>query len=394
MTKKEKSRIDVRKRAEKLFNENRNLLLCWATGCGKSFNAINLQAQMNSQKTFICVAEVAHIQNWKDEYIKHGFEELLATTEIFCYASLKKYANKECDLLILDEAHHVFSEARMFLLTSIKTKRFIALSATISDEHKFFLKDLYPNITEYEITLEQAIDMELIPKPVVNIMLLDLNNTDKTEIVEFKRGRNIHETHCDYSQRNAYMFGKDRYGKYKYPTIDLKIHCTQKEKYDYLNAEYERARLTKRMGWLRHGSNRKKFLADCKTQALKELCSQLKEKRFICFCGSIEQAEILGGNNAIHSKKDARKALEKFNSYEINSLYAIGMLVEGVNLPGIEVAVIGQLDGGERPFVQKTGRGLRADFPEVYVLAFKNTKDMDYLKNVTDNIPEEYIKYI
>ena len=394
LNKKERSRKFIKSNCENIFNSNRNLILEWCTGVGKSFNAINLQAQMNSRKTFICVAEIAHIQNWKDEYIKHGYEHLLTTTEIFCYASLKNYANKECDLLILDEAHHAFSDARMFLLTSIKTKRFIGLSATILDEHKSFLRDLYPNITEYKITLEQAIEMELIPKPIVNIMLLDLNNTDKTEIIEFRRGKNIYETHCDYAQRNAYMFGKERSGKFKYPTIDLKIHCTQQEKYDYLNAEYERARLTKRMGWLRYGGNRKKFLSDCKTQTLKKLCDQLKEKRFICFCGSIEQAEILDGTNAIHSKKDAKKVLGRFNSYEINSLYAIGMLVEGVNLPGIEVAVIGQLDGGERPFVQKTGRGLRADFPEVYVLAFKNTKDMDYLKNVTENIPNEYISYI
>jgi superfamily II DNA or RNA helicase len=331
--KKEQSRKFIKANCELMFMNGRNLLLTWCTGTGKSLAAINLQSQMNSQKTFICVAEIAHIQNWKDEYIKHGFEELLKTTEIFCYASLKKYANKECDLLILDEAHHVFSEARMFLLTSLKTKRFIGLSATISDEHKYFLKDLYPNITEYEITLEQAIEMELIPKPVVNIMLLDLNNTDKTEIIEFTRGRNIYEQHCDYSQKNAYIFGKDRYGKYKYPTLNLKIHCTQQEKYNYLNELYERARITKRMGWLRHGSNRKKFLSDCKLLELNALTQNLylQNKRFICFCGSIEQAEILGGSDAIHSKKDAKKVLERFNSYETNSLYAIGMLVEGVS---------------------------------------------------------------
>ena len=36
-------------------------------------------------------------------------------------------------------------------------------------------------------------------------------------------------------------------------------------------------------------------------------------------------------------------------------------------------------------------RSLRAEFPEVYVLFFKDTKDMDYLENVTNNIPEEYL---
>ncbi len=389
MTKKEQSRQLILDKCKSLFLDGRNLLLEWATGAGKSFAAITLQAQMNSQKTFICVAEIAHIENWRKEYIKHGYEHLLETAEIFCYASLKKYANKQCDLLILDEIHNAFSDTRFFYLSSIKTNRFIGLSATINDEDKVSLKDLYKDVTVYTITLEDAIEMELIPKPVVNIMLLDLNNTDKTEIIEFSRGRNIYEQHCDYQQRNAYI-----YAKKKYPTLNLKIHCTQQEKYNYLDELYERARITKRMGWLRHGSNRKKFLADCKTQILSELCNKLKDRRFICFCGSIEQAELLGGSNAIHSKKDAKKVLERFNSYEINSLFAMKMLTEGQNLPGIEAGVIGQLDGTERPFIQRFGRSLRADFPEVYILAFKNTKDMDYLKNVTENIPEDYIQYI
>jgi superfamily II DNA or RNA helicase len=69
-------------------------------------------------------------------------------------------------------------------------------------------------------------------------------------------------------------------------------------------------------------------------------------------------------------------------------------MTEGVNLTDIEVAIIGQLDGTERPFVQRSGRGLRAEFPEIYVLYFKNTKDEDYLQNVINTISQEYINYL
>ena len=103
MTKKEISRQLIKSKCEELFDKGHNICLEHATGCGKTLSAINLQARMNSQKTFICVAEIAHIQNWKDEYIKHGYEHLLSNTDIFCYASLKKYINRNnCDLLILD----------------------------------------------------------------------------------------------------------------------------------------------------------------------------------------------------------------------------------------------------------------------------------------------------
>jgi len=389
MKKKNVSRKLIKSKCEELFDKGHNILLEHCTGLGKSYSAINLQARMDSKKTFICVAEIAHIQNWKDEYIKHGYEHLLKSTEIFCYASLKNYANQSADLLILDEIHHAFSYTRIFLLTSLRVKRVIGLSATIEDNHKFLFNDLFKNMAVYTITMEEAIEMEILPKPKVYLMPLKLDNSIKSETIEFKRGRNINEIHCDYIQRNTYIYAKS-----KYPTLNLIIHCTQQEKYNYLDAEYNKASMYKRTGWLRHGGARKKFLADCKTQALKELCGQLKEKRFICFCGSIEQAEIIGGNNCIHSKKEVKTVINKFQSGEINSIYAVKKLVEGMNLNNIEVAVAGQLDGTERPFIQKMGRGLRADFPEIYVLYFTNTKDMDYLKNVTENIPEEYLIYL
>ena len=388
MTKKEESRQLIKSKCEELFDKGYNLCLEHATGCGKTLSAINLQARMNSQKTFICVAEIAHIQNWKDEYIKHGYEHLLESTEIFCYASLKNYANKSADLLILDEIHHAWSEARIFLLTSLRVKRVIGLSATLENEHKYLFNDIFKNMAVYTITMEEAIEMEILPKPKVYLIPLKLDNSKKSETIEFKRGRNINEIHCDYLQRNSYIYAKN-----KYPTLNLIIHCTQQEKYDYLEANYERARIYKRSGWLRHGGIRKKFLSDCKTDKIKEICKILQDdgKRFIAFCGSIEQAEMVMAENCIHSKKESNSILKRFNSKEINSIYAVKKLVEGVNLVDINAAVIGQLDGTERPFIQMTGRSLRADFPEVYVLYFNETKDMDYLENVTNNIPGEYL---
>lgn len=399
MTKKEESRQLIKSKCEELWiaGEHKGLSLCleFSTGIGKTINAINLQNIMTnkySRKTYVCVAEIAHIQNWKDEYIKHGFEHLLSNTEIFCYASLKKYINKnDCDLLILDEVHHAFSDNRLGHFNEIRRLRTIGLSATISDEDKFAFGVTFGKFDLYTITMEEAIEMELLPKPKVYLIPLQLDNSIKSETIEFKRGRNINVIHCDYLQRNTYIYAKN-----KYPTLNLIIHCTQQEKYDYIDAEYNRATMYKRTGWLRYGGIRKRYLSDCKTDKIKELCKTLQDdgKRFICFCGSIEQAELIGGDNCIHSKKEVKSIIYKFQSGEINSLYAIKMMTEGVNLSGIEAAIIGQLDGTERPFIQRTGRSLRADYPEVYVLYFQNTKDMDYLQNVINTIPEEYTTYL
>lgn len=94
------------------------------------------------------------------------------------------------------------------------------------------------------------------------------------------------------------------------------------------------------------------------------------------FCGSIKQAESLS-KNVIHSKiSHPEKALKAFKDGELNELFAVSMLKEGVNIPNIQACVITQLDSKERDFVQKAGRALRnPDDPTVYIFFFKDTQD-------------------
>jgi superfamily II DNA or RNA helicase len=143
--------------------------------------------------------------------------------------------------------------------------------------------------------------------------------------------------------------------------------------------------------WLQYGSRRKRFLGELKTKEAKRLVKYVENKRFICFCTSIEQANELGGKYAIHSKSDS-KALGEFNSLKSNKLFAVNMLQEGMNLKGIEVGIIIQLDGQKLRFIQRTGRVLRSDFPVQYILYFKNTRDEEYLVNALEGINEEYVK--
>ena len=119
----------------------------------------------------------------------------------------------------------------------------------------------------------------------------------------------------------------------------------------------------------------------------------MKDKRFICFCTNIEQAELLGEENAVHSKKkNSLEIIHRFNEKEINNLFAVGMLQEGVNLKDIEAGIIIQLDGEERAFIQKFGRTLRADSPEQYIIYFRATRDEEYLNNALENIDNKYIQ--
>lgn len=379
-------------------DNERNILLSWATGVGKSFAAISIQSRMNAKNTLICVAEIAHIDNWIAEYNKHNFSNLLKTTTIICYDSLHKYTNTNFDLIINDECHHI-TDLRASYLDTIKVRKIINLSATVSFGEKLMLANLWGELYEHTVTLDEAISVGIIPPPTINICQLELNNVERDCVILFPRGKSpTHEVECIYPDRKKFIFGELHKGAL------IKIKATQQEQYtfytdqmDFYKNRYNSGGTNfDRITWLRYGSERKRALANLKTKAIIKLVNKVHKRKYICFCGSIDQAELVGEGKVIHSKMTKRqkdKILSDFQEGTIKSLFAVDMLKEGVNLSDIEIGIIAQLDGQERSFIQKMGRALRNPVnPEVYILYFKDTQDEEYLKKAISKLDPKYVK--
>lgn len=378
---------------------NKATLFEWCTGLGKTLGAINVQDAIKANLTYVVVAETAHIKNWEDEYIKHGKKHLLKNTKIFCYASLKNYVNTECDLIILDELQHA-SELRRDYLNQIKYKKVVGLSATIGKDQLEELSNIFGKIAKHKVTTKQAIEYGILPEPQINLIPIYLDNTKRTEQIIQTRGNKSKLVYitCNYADRWIYL--KD---KKNYPNLELTISCTQYEKNIHYNeqiAYYKRLAMYgqphNKIHWLRLGSERKRFLGECKTQIVKQFLKTIKEQRYIVFCTSIKQAKELGKlKNTIHSEQaKSLEIIDDFNNKKIDQLFTIGMLQEGQNLVDIEAGVIIQLDGQIRPYIQKLGRILRGKEPVMYIFYYENTQDKNYLNKILEEIPEEYIKYI
>ena len=396
------TRDEIQSRAVNLISLHDRLLLSWATGTGKTLGFIKIQEFLQAQETWIVVAEVAHIKNWEDEYKKHGKEYLLSKTKIFCYASLKNNLNAKIDLLCLDEGHHATSELRLDHLSSITATKIVALTATLSHEKRWSLEGLFGRFQLFSITLKQAIAWGIIPEPKVFIIPLELNKVDKNCELEQSWGKKTLRVtiECDYLDRWNYIKFKD-----KYPNVTLKLRCTEWQKNFYYNdqSEYWRRMYMRtrqefqKVKWLLTGAERKRFLGNIKSEKVKPFIEKLSSKRYICFCTSIEQAEYLGGDNAIHSKMNEgtpAESIEAFNNGEIDNLFVVGMLQEGQNLNNIEAGIIIQLDNEDRPFIQKSGRALRAKEPILLVFYYKETRDEEYLAKILEGIEPEYIRIV
>lgn len=360
--------------ASYLYNGG-NLALQWSTGVGKSRVAVevikNLFDRFENFSVLLVVAEEAHKENWRDEFKKvlgeSAYHKIMPHVQMICYASLKNWRDTSWSFIVFDEAHHLQSDLRKDILQSLHSSRILALSATLKEDVLIALTQCFGKFKVHKISLQNAIDNGFLPEPKIICIPLELERFNRTETIKLdltttktrKRG-----TVKDlWSSRWKYLkHRKDYVGDV------LQFSCTQKEKYEYINEQFEywkrqffrnQSNIRIKNMWLQWGSVRKRYLGELKTKEADKLCKKLIEqkKRFICFCSSILQAEALGGENCIHSKKkDTAKIISEFNDGKKNSIFAVGMLQEGQNLNNIQAGVIVQLDGEERGFIQKFGK--------------------------------------
>lgn len=408
-----KTRDEIQSQALSEVKEHKRLILSWSTGVGKSLVGIKLLSWLLSCKGdsrfLIVVAETAHKKNWYDEVIKHLGEKqgaiLWRHIDIECYASLKKVCTNEYKAIIFDEAHHLNSEIRMEYLTYMKAEYVICMSATMTGRKYSTLRGTlditFGKFLISKIKLQDAIDNSILPEPQIVAIPMTLSRMPNSACLVKEWGKKEKRVliSCRFDERFKYISHKDRY-----PDVKLQIHCSQYEMYQDLCSEFEfykkkalrnPSNVFLRNKWLQIGSQRKRFLGDLKLEQALKLIQNVRgaKKRFICYCSSVLQAELLGGWNCIHSnKKNNQTIIDSFNSGKTSSLFAVNMGQEGLNLRDIEVGIIVQLDGEERGWIQKSGRIYRAEHPLIYVFYVRNTRDEEYYKSAIEGIKPEYIR--
>ena len=350
--------------ADKLIAKKR--LICqWATGCGKTGVVLKFLTRRPAGQALILVPETNNISNWTDEFAKFGVPMFGVT--IACYASLHKFKDTMWDLLVLDEAPHTNTDLKYEILSSITAEYVLALGAVISEDELSTLRSLYGTFAMSSISLDRAIKMDILPSPHVAVIHMQLDDVKK-----------------DFWHKG-------------------KVY-TEKGLYDALNDNVRacvaafsvQASTFNKLRMQRAGTERKRFLGERKQAALEKICNKLNEqnKRYLCFCVSVKQAEALGGRHAFTAKTpESERLLERFNNHEINSLFVVGKLIEGQTLNDIHCGVIGQLGNSNRITIQEIGRIMRSKEPVIYVPIFDDTKDDGFLYTVTNNIAARYVKH-
>ena len=381
------------------IDKTKCLLALLSTGVGKTKIAIDCVNKIcdkvfrNEQKktsVLIVVDKKVHFTTWKNEFDKWGG---LKTDKVqfCCYASLHKYTDSYWDVVVLDECHHVGSEARLEALATINIAyNLIGLSATVSRELKTWFKRKYKT-TIVSCTTQDAIESDILPDPTIYLMPLALNDKWYTELYEINKKDKSAPIHGDYKD----LWVLKRSKKHAF------VRCTQRQ---YLNELDSLVNFYKKKAsggstamknlWLRACSDRLTYLANAKNKQIQTILTRLKNYRTITFCTSIDQSEKLG-KNCIHSKnKAAQETLNLFNAGKIKHITACHMLNEGVNLTNCRYGIFANINASETIQIQRVGRALRHKDPILIIPFFRDTREEELVRKWMENYNKDLIKVI
>ena len=309
-----------------------NFILQLPTGYGKTKIALDKATQWikENSEILIVIPRLNNINEWKREFIKWRYENLLSNVTFTTYISFPKYClpDKNWDAVIFDEGHHT-SERCRDAMKFLRTSHVIVLSATLKKEHVDFFSHSYK--TEViKVNPKEAIDSGVLPDPKIILIPMELDNSISNCVIE----KNISKTTNPSSIKVIRYSEKWKYKSYKGP---LKIVCTAQQYYNDCSSLIEwykqkgMCNQIMRKIWLHKAGERLKWLAKHKENCIKSILRQLRNYRTLTFCQSIEQSENLGCP-CVNSKVGLEN-LNRFNNKEIKHIAAVEMLDEGELAP-------------------------------------------------------------
>lgn len=419
-----KTRQELQNEAIATVLRDRNVIVNWGTGVGKSRVAIGVVDELarrgEAARVLLLVAEISHKDNWYREFTEALGQEhtdyLWRGMSVECYASLPKYEWSSWDIVIADEAHHLRSENRTDTITTVAADYFLCLTATMScdgdaDDLLRMLEMSHGEFRQLDFGIQDAIDNDILKEPTIYAHFLCLDDFKiRQEIVEKWGGKDRRVIlDCDFEDRKRYT------DRLVYPAAELTIRATPRQAYDYYTEKIDCAKTIYKTARsnaglvgdeeneytevlktrIKHfGNLRKTVLGQSKTTFTKWLLEKrLEGMKYVCFCASVDQAKDLGGDYLICSENGSGNAetIAAFNEDRSDRLFAVGMAKEGLNLKGIEAGVVVQLGGKERDFVQQIGRAFRSDNPIQHIVVIAGTRDEDYYENDLTIFKSKYI---
>lgn len=134
---------------------------------------------------------------------------------------------------------------------------------------------------------------------------------------------------------------------------------------------------------------RKQFIASHpkKIEVCQKILNARKDKKCITFSSTIKDAEKIGCDYILHSKrtkKSNKEMMDRFNKAESGSIASSKALDTGVDVHGLSVGIIMNVNSSKIKSIQKLGRICRFEpgkVAEMFVLVIRGTQELKWFNN-------------
>lgn len=345
------------------------------TGTGKTRTALTAIRRVLDRNPKAKVTVVVPTKVLKSQWEKQIKEWELETTVLVMNTAAKKPFH--CHFLVIDEAQHISSDYLRNIFNNCNPILILGLTATYDrlDGKEKEVLDKYAPVCD-EITLEEAISNNWINSYKEYKVLLDV------DLTEYNKANTTFMNHFAFFnfEWNDFMncvtnpIFRAKYAKH--------VNCTLKEVQAHAFA------CNKAMQF------RKNFIFNHpkKLEVAKKILDHRKQSKAITFNGSIEQCKKYGFGYILHSKnkkKENEEIIQKYTNDKYAVLHTSKMADEGLDVKGVNIAIITGFTSSQISKRQRIGRAIRFEEgknAEIFTLVLNNTQECKWYNKSTEGL--------
>jgi superfamily II DNA or RNA helicase len=315
---------------------------------------------------------------FEEEFKKWGYEDVLDSVDILCYASAHKLRGVTYTVTVADEVHLGLSPIYREIFLQNNHKRLLCMTATAPEEEEY--EDLLDEIapTVYTITLDECVQKGLVAPYTIHCVPVPLLD----------------------SERDAYKAANNAFVHYKY---HLGMYNAFEEAGRILK-DPNASPVQKKNATLFYKAirDRKEVVQKAHNKILYTamIAKTKADKKILTFAGTNEftnqmhkELNETGCNAArFHSalgKKEKDKALKDFRENEVRILCSTKALNQGFDVPDAQLGIICGLDSKALAMIQRVGRLLRLSpdkVGEVVILYVKDSQEEKWLRSSIESL--------
>lgn len=289
----------------------------------------------------------------------------------------------KCDIMVIDEIHRVAADTLKHVFETVNYKYILGLTATFErlDGKHELLKKYCPVIDE--ITLAESKFQGWISDYKEYQVILDVDDIATYKEMNRKFTESFEFFNFDWDKVMSCLGPKG----FMYRSQLRDEMCPN-------GTEEQRKQVFKQITYhatqfMRIIQSRKAFINNHpkKIEVARRIIQARPDSKIITFSNNVKMAESIGMGGKVFSGKDSKKkgrmTIEEFSAEKTGILHTIKKADEGLDVPGLSVAIILGLDSSKIRKTQRIGRVARKEGDkkaEIFTLVLDQTVETEWFK--------------